>query len=80
MESLVPDLAPEGVVSESVDVLGEPIGIKYFHHLDNSRVEYPLTAGDTRVGDLVGQSVLERILALGRGDGLVKEFGGLQLA
>src|SRR5207253_11442385 len=73
--SLVPDLAPEGMVGETIDVLGQAVGIQLFDRHHNPSVEGPATVlEDTRVGDLVAQGVLERIFQLGDESRLIQKF------
>src|SRR3989441_5827468 len=38
-DGLVPDLAPEGMVGETIDVLGQPVGIQLFDRRHSARVE-----------------------------------------
>jgi len=62
-EGLRPGLAPERVVRETLDVLGDSIRVHALHHLDDPGVERPPSLlEETRVRDLVGERVLERVL------------------
>ena len=63
---LVPQLAPQGVVGQPLDVLGQPVGVEPLDGLHDPRVQRaaPLVQ-QAAVGDLVGQRVLERVLELG---------------
>src|SRR5437016_10799004 len=38
-DGLVPDLAPEGMVGETIDLLGQPVGIELFDRLHDLSVE-----------------------------------------
>ena len=62
---LVPHLAPEGVVGQPLDLLGEPVGVESLDRLDDPRVEAaPALLEQAAVGHLVGQGVLEGVLEL----------------
>ena len=78
-DRLVPHFPSAGVVGESLDVLGEPVGIEPLDHLDDARVQ--LTASLLQkgaVGHLVRERVLEAVLEVGKEARLVEELGGLE--
>ena len=78
-DCLVPHLAPERVMSDTLDVLFEPRGCELFHRVNDSRVEItPSLADQASVGDFVGQRVLEGVLELREEARLVEELGGLE--
>jgi len=76
---LVPDFPPHGMVGKSLDVFIKPVHIQLLHRLNNAGVEHtPTIEKEARVGDLMSQRVLERVLALGEEPSLVQELRGLQ--
>src|SRR6266850_3391375 len=79
-DGLVPDRAPEGMVGEAIDLLGQPVGIDLFDRPHDPSVELlPSVLGETRVGDLVSERVLECVFHLGDETRLVHELAALQL-
>ena len=79
-DGLVPGFAPERVVGEPLDVLGEPVGIQ--------RARWPSTMPawsapppvleQAPVGHLVGERVLEGVLEIGKRLRLVQELRRLE--
>src|SRR5215471_10663839 len=60
--SILPPFRPEGVMTESIDVLAESIGVKALDGGDNLAMKAaPALLEQTSVGDLVGEGVLERV-------------------
>ena len=77
---LVPHLAPQGMVGQAFDLLGHPLGRERLEGLDNAGVEHPPPLlQEAAVGHLVGQGMLEGVLALGKEARLVQELGRLQV-
>ena len=53
-DGLVPDLAPEGMVGETIDLLGQPVGIESFDRLHGPSMKGPpAVVEDARVANLV---------------------------
>jgi hypothetical protein len=66
-------------MSEAFDMLAEAVGIEPLQRRENTRVQCsPTVLKDPAVGDLVGQSVLERVFEVGEETGLIEGFCGLQ--
>src|SRR5438132_1830637 len=79
-DSLLPQLALECMVAQSLDVLGEAVGIETFDHLYDPRVKRsPALIEQSAVRDLVSERVLEGILEVRIEAGLVEELGSLQV-
>src|SRR6266849_4730463 len=65
-DGLVPDLAPEGMMSEAINLLSQPVGVLLFDRRHDPSVEdLSSVLEEARVGDLVGEGVLERVLQFG---------------
>jgi hypothetical protein len=78
--SLVPYLTPQGVVGQSVHLLGQPVGIQLLHGHHNAGVQHPSPLlQQAAVGHLVGEGMLEGVLPLGEQARLVEELGPLEL-
>src|SRR2546422_5707400 len=78
-DGLVPDLAPEGMVGETIDVLGQPGGVQLFDRRHDASVKGPPSVSkEARVGDLVGQGVLERVFQLRHELRLVQKLASLK--
>ena len=78
--SLVPRLAPQGMVRQAFDLLDHPLGRERFEGLNNARVQHPpLLQQETTVGYLVRQGVLEGVFLLGEQAGLIQELCRLQM-
>ena len=77
---LLPQLAPEGVMGEPLDLLAEAIPVERLDRVDDPRVKLaaPLLQ-QAAVRDLVGERVLEGVLEIREEPGLVEELGGLQV-
>ena len=76
---LLPQLAPEGVMGEPLDVLAEPIPVQRLDRLHDARVHgAPARLRQTAVGHLVRQRVREGIFQLGKEIGLVQKLRRLQ--
>src|SRR5215510_724136 len=79
-DGLLPDLAAEGMVGEPFDPLGQALRSEVLEGLHNARVQgTPTLLQQAAVGHLMGQGVLEGILALGKEARLVEELGSLQV-
>ena len=79
-QGLVPHLAPQGMVRQAFDLLGHPVPGERLQGLDNAGVQHPPPLlQQAAVGHLVGEGVLEGVLALGEEARLVEELGGLQV-
>ena len=77
---LVPHLTTQGMVRQSVDLLGQPVGIQLLQGRHNAGVQHPPPLlEETAVGHLVGEGVLEGVLPLGEQARLVEELGPLEL-
>src|SRR5262249_56515167 len=77
---LVPDLTPEGVVRQPVNLLGEPLRRQPFEGVDNGGVQRaPPLLEDTPIGYFMRQGVLEGIFQVREQVCLVKELGRLQM-
>ena len=78
-DGLLPHLASHGMVSEPLDVLGEPTRIEAFDGTNDTAVELRapvLEHGPVR--HVVSQRVLERVLGIGREARLVEELCRIQ--
>ena len=79
-QSLLPHLAPQGVLRQPVDLLGQPVGIPLLQGLHNVGVQRPPPLlKQTTVGYFVGEGVLEGVLSLGEQACLVEELCPLEL-
>ena len=79
-QGLVPHLAPQGMVRQAFDLLGHPVPGEGLQGLDNARVQRPPSLlQEASVCHLVGQGVLEGVLALGKEPCLVEELGRLEV-
>ena len=77
---LRPQLAADGVQGEALDVLLETVGVELLDDFDHSGVQDPPPLLEqTRVGDFMGEGMLERVLNLREQIHLVKELTGLQM-
>ena len=78
-QAFVPQLTPQSMGGEAVDLLGEAVGIQPFHRSHDARVERtsPLLE-EAPVGDLVGEGMLERVLEVGKEPRFIEEFSGLE--
>ena len=76
---LLPQLAPDGVMGEPLDLLAEAIPVERLDRLDDPRVKLaaPLLQ-QAAVRDLVRERVLEGVLEVRKQPRLVEELGGLQ--
>jgi len=78
-QGLVPHLAPQGVVHQSFDLLGQVVGIQRGHGVHNVRVQdAALLLEQTPVGDFMRQGMLEGVFQVGEEAGLVEELRSLQ--
>jgi hypothetical protein len=76
---LVPDLGPQAMVSEPLDVLGEPVAMQHLDGVHQAGVECPTPLlQQAAVGHFVGQRVLERVLQLRKQCRLIEELGRLE--
>ena len=79
-QGLVPHLAPQGMVRQPFDLLGHPVPGERLEGLDDLGMEHPPPLLEEAViGDLVGQGVLEGVLALGEEARFVQELGRLEV-
>ena len=78
-DRLVPLLGPKRVVGQALDVLDEPVGIAPLDRLHDLAVQ-PSTAllEQAAVGDVVRQSMLERVLDVREHARFVEKLGGLE--
>jgi hypothetical protein len=77
---LLPQLAPEGMVSQAFDLPAQPIRVERLERLHNPRMEYaPTVVEHAPVGHLVSEGVLERVLEIREDARLVEELGGLEV-
>src|SRR5262250_2705093 len=66
-QGLAPDLTPERVMSQSVNVLLQLVDIERFHGLQDACVQDPPPLGrKAAVGHLLGQGMLERVFQMGK--------------
>src|SRR4030095_15213627 len=73
-------LAAEGVMGESLDVLAEALPGKRLDRVQGPRVEIPAALlQQAAVRDLVRERVLERVLEIRKEARLVEELGGLKV-
>ena len=77
---LVPHLAPQGMVGQAFDLLGQPLGRERLEGLDNARMQRPPPLlQETAVGHLLRQGMLEGVGGLGEAVGLIEELGRLEV-
>ena len=78
---LVPHLAPQGMVRQPFDLLGQPARApSALEGLDNARVQHPPPLlQQAAVGHLVRQGMLEGVVLLGEQAGLIQKLGRLQV-
>src|SRR5215472_18112601 len=78
-DRLLPDLTAEGVVSQGLDLLVQPIGVERFDGLHDPGMEgTPAVMEHAGVRHFVGEGVLERVFEIREDVRLVKELGRLQ--
>src|SRR5262245_65204560 len=66
-QRLVPHLAPQGMVCQVLDLLGQAVGTEMFESLHNAGMQRPpALVENAAVGHLVGEGVLEGIFSLGK--------------
>ena len=79
-KGLVPDLAPEGMGGQAVDVVGQAVARERFQCLHDPRMQRPPPLlGQTAVRHFVSQGVLEGVGVLRKQVGLVQELGRLEV-
>ena len=79
-QGLVPHLAPQGMVGQAFDLLGQAVGSEAFEGLDDAGVEHATALlQQTPIGHLVRQGVLEGVDLLGEEPRLVEELSRLQM-
>src|SRR5262249_4782426 len=79
-ETLVPKLGPRGVVGETVNVLGEAIGIPSLDGVHDPSVQLSARIlQHAAVCHFVGQRMLEGVLGIWIEAGLVEDLRGLQV-
>ena len=77
---LLPQLAPEGVMGEPLDLLAQAIPVERLDRVDDPRVKRAAALLEqTAVRDLVRERVLEGVLEIRIEPRLVEELGGLQV-
>jgi hypothetical protein len=77
---LLPQLAPDGVVGQPLDLFGWALGVKRLDGVDDPGVERaPAVLEHASVGDLGGEHVLEGVLEIREEPRLVEELGGLEV-
>ncbi len=80
-QRLVPDLAPEGMVGQAVNMVGQAVACERLKGLDDPRVQHPPPLWEqTAVRHLVGQRVLEGVGVFRDEVGLVEELGRLEVS
>jgi hypothetical protein len=80
VDRLLPQLAPESVMGEPLDLAAEAIPVERLDRLDEPRVKAASTLlQQSPVRDVVRQRVLEGILEIWIQPGLVEKLGGLQV-
>src|SRR5262245_66631965 len=73
---LLPQLAFDSVMGESLYLLNEAVGIELLDHIDDSAVKHPALLGEkASIGDIVGQRVLKAVVQIGQMAGFVEELG-----
>jgi len=76
---LVPSLAAEGVMGQTVDVLGEAVRIEPFDRIDDAGVESAtLILEKARIRNLVCERMLEAVLEVGEERRFVQELAALE--
>ena len=76
---LLPRFAPQRVVGQPFDVLGQPVGIEPLDGLHDLAMEgAPPVLEQTAIGHVVGQGMLEGVLKVREDAGLVQELRALQ--
>jgi hypothetical protein len=77
---LVPHLAPQGMVRQTFDLLGRPLGREHLEGPDNTRVQHsPPLLQEAAVGHLVRQGMLEGVFLLGEQACLIQKLCRLQV-
>src|SRR5207245_295579 len=76
---LLPQLAPAGVMRETLDLSAEPIRMEYLDRVDDPCMKRPPPLlQQTSVRDLVRERVLEGVLEIRVEPALVEELGRLE--
>src|SRR5262249_50201438 len=76
----LPPLDPEGMMTQTVGVFAEPIGIQALDAVHDFAMEAtPPVVEQAAVGDLVGEGMLERVLEIREEMRLIEELGGLEM-
>ena len=79
-QGLVPHFAPQGMVRQAFDLLGYPVSGECLKGLDDAGMQHPPPLlQQAAVGNLMGQGVLEGVLALGKEPRLVEKLGRLEV-
>ena len=79
-QGLVPHLAPQGMVGQAFDLLGQPVPSERFQGLDDAGMQRsPPLLQQAAIGHLVRQGVLEGVFRLGEEPRLVEELRGLEV-
>jgi hypothetical protein len=74
-QGLVPDLAPQGMVGEPSDLVGQAVSIERLQGLDDARVQHPPPPQqEAVVGHLLGEGMLEGVVRLGEQSRLIQEL------
>jgi hypothetical protein len=80
MEGLLPDLAPDRVIRQPFDLLGQAISIEGPEHVDDPAVERPSPLlEETPIGHLVGEGVFKGVDEFGEEARFIEELRGLQM-
>jgi hypothetical protein len=78
-QGLVPHFPPQGMVAQTFDLLSHLLPSKRFEDFDDTRVQgAPPLLEETAVSHLVGEGMLEGVLALGKEPRLVEELCRLE--
>src|SRR5262249_28087466 len=78
-DRLLPQLSAQGVVGETLGLLGHAFACEAFESLGNAGVKGALPVKEQlSVRDVLSESVLERVLEIGKEPSLVQELCGLK--
>ena len=79
-QGLVPHFAPQSMVRQGLDLLGQAIPSERFQACDNASMQHPPPLQQqAAICHLVGEGVLKGVLALGKEPRLVQELGRLEM-
>src|SRR5262245_37818222 len=76
---LLPQVAPDGVMGEALDLLAKAVAVEHLDGLDRPRMQYsPPLLQESPVRHLVREGVLECVFEVGEQLCLVQKFSSLQ--